>query len=71
MENLIWLRLAVLAILVALVSAGNGTTSLICKSNSGNRGVTYMHEKIHLLHRQKRWLTFELGSALTVSKIVI
>jgi len=70
MENLIWFRLlVVLAILLALASAGNGTTALKSNLNSGSRGVTYMHEKIHLLHRKKRWLTFELGSSLTVGLI--
>ncbi|XP_037718509.1 uncharacterized protein LOC119552769 [Drosophila subpulchrella] len=67
MENIIWFRLVVLAILVALASAGNGTTALKSNLNSGSRRVTYMHEKIHLLHRKKRWLTFELGAALTVT----
>jgi len=69
MENLIWFRLVVLAILMALVSAGNATTALKSNKNTGSRGVTYMHEKIHLLHRKKRWLTFELGSSLTVGLI--
>jgi len=69
MANIIWFRLVFLAILVALASAGNGTTALKSNKNTGSRGVTYMHEKIHLLHRKKRWLTFELGSSLTVGLI--
>lgn len=67
MKNLIWFRVVLVVVWVALASAGDLSDLSSRSNNSSSPRVTYMLEKSHQLHRQKRWLTFELGSSMTVS----
>lgn len=66
------LQLALLLLLVtllALVNASSGRN----QSSSSSRAVSYLREKSQhipsLLRRQKRWLIFELGTSITVSRM--
>lgn len=65
MESQIWFKVVLGTVLVTFALASNQTS--IASLENPNRRVTYMLEKTHLLHRQKRWLTFELGTSITVS----
>lgn len=64
------LQLALL--LVTLLALVNASFSR-CQNSSSNRAVSYLREKSQhipsLLRRQKRWLIFELGTSITVSRM--
>ncbi|EDV90426.1 GH23842 [Drosophila grimshawi] len=75
MGNRIVLLLVELLLVVSLTLANAANNSSFSSdsfnnSNSSNRAVSYLRKESfnpHLLHRQKRWLIFELGATISLT----